>query len=109
MIDDADIPEIAEAVRLSRISKVWKDPKKAQNWGEWGWVLFLLTILVVGTLFFAGNGFFLSHDQEDDYVKKTLSIMDCKALKETLLSLEDDSLGYNKFSSDIQTQITGRC
>ena len=31
--------EIVEAFKLSRISKVWKDPQKAKDWGEMGWIM----------------------------------------------------------------------
>lgn len=110
MIDDSDVQKIADAVRLSRISKTWKDPKKAAVWGELGWVLFILTVVFVVVIYFAGNDFFIHDDQEAEYIKNSIHIMDCQSLKTTLLSLNaDESIVYNKILNDIKTEIIGRC
>ena len=103
--------EIVEAFKLSRIDKVWKDPHRAKNWGEMGWMLF--TMVLIAFLIIAWFDL-LDIDYEskgsielDEFKHIAYNNMDCSALKQTLLDVE--ALPYTSLAIDLQSQILARC
>ncbi len=103
--------EIVEAFKLSRIDKVWKDPHRAKNWGEMGWMLF--TIVLIAFLIVAWFDLldmdFESRDsiELDKFKQIAYENMNCQSLKQTLLDVE--ALPYTSLALDLQSQILARC
>ena len=110
-LNDETIDKIARAVRNKKISKVWKDPKKAQIWGEGGWLV-ALSVGMISIMFFAifdiSEDFNIEIRQSDNEFRQVaLSNMDCGGLKQTLLDLESDT--KNESNWDVEKQILARC
>ena len=106
-----EIDEIVEAIKLSRISKVWKDPVKARNYGEGGWLIALfLGMFLVFTIFIWDIEKDFDKDdiiELDKFKKIAYQNMNCDSLKRTLLDVED--LPYSSLVIDLQSQILARC
>lgn len=117
MLDKKDLHRITEAQKFSRISKVWKDPKKAQSFGEFGWVMAFL--FGMGLLF----AFFIIQIETDvnskdltnqkqlmiDYKETTFKNMNCDGLKQTLLDIKQFEIYSEKLETDLRDQIVSRC
>lgn len=117
MLDKKDLHRITEAQKFTRISKIWKDPKKAQTFGELGWAfafLFgMITVMLIGVLYIE-----FDIDDKDlteqvrlmiDYREVSFKNMDCAGLKQTLLDIKQFEIYSEKLETDLRDQIIARC
>ncbi len=108
--DDETISKIAKAVRGERINKVWKEPRKAELWGELGWLLAVMFgILLVFVIFMMSEGYFFNGEQTE-FKNVILNNLSCDGLRNVWFELNDSDESFNmNLSNDIQTQIILRC
>lgn len=110
-LNDETIDKIANAIRNKRISKIWQDPKKAQIWGESGWyvafIAVIISVVIIGVYGIDNNFSEEIITINNDFRNIALKNMDCDALKQTLLDLEADE--DEKANWDVQKQIIARC
>lgn len=111
-IDDATIEKIANAVKNKRISDRWQDPKTAERWGSAGGnvalIVGVITVLAVALTSMYADLDTKYEDGNEIYQKISLTNMDCKTLKKTLIDLEASESDYVP-SLSVEKQIIARC
>jgi len=117
MLDKKDLHRITEAQKFSRINKIWKDPKKAQSFGEIGWSMaiffgfgiFLLFILLQSVTESNLEDLTQERQMMIDYREISFKNMDCNGLKQTLLDIKAFEIYSEKLETDLRDQIIARC
>lgn len=110
MIDDETIKKIADAVKLARISDVWKNPKKAQAYGQMGWIVAIISVyavLLLVAVVITEPDIFGTDSESQNIMLDNLS---CNGLRNVWFELKNsDDVSNKKILDDIQDQIIVRC
>lgn len=113
MMDKKQIKDVIEEWRNRNIreNSIWRNPRKAKDVGEAGWLLFGFTA-IVAIIALAGSNSLEEFTTDYDALKfRDIAIqnMDCTELKDISLIVESENFRWQATRDKITAQLLARC